>query len=119
MSMGYNKIQLVGRITHDLDLSNAKVKEEERQYSRFSLAVNGYNERVDFIDCIVWGDRAVNLVKYSSKGSKILVEGRVNISTYENEDGENRKSFTVIADNILYLDNKPKEEEKPKVVLPT
>lgn len=119
MSMGYNKVQLVGRITHNLDLNNAKVQEEDRQYSRFSLAVNGFNDRVDFIDCIVWGDRAVNLVKYSGMGSKILVEGRINISTYQNEEGENRKSFTVVADNILYLDNKPKEEEKPKVVLPT
>lgn len=114
MAMGFNKVTLVGRITHDLDLQIAKTKEGDQHYVRFGIAVKGYNDRVDFLNVITWGDRAKNLVEYQRKGSKLLVEGRIATGVYEHEEKGELKTFDIVADNIVYLENKDKEEEQPK-----
>lgn len=114
MAMGFNKVTLVGRITHDLDLKTAKTAEGDQYYVRFGIAVKGYNERVDFLNVIAWGDRGKNLVEYQRKGSKLLVEGRIATGTYEHEEKGELKTFDIVADNIVYLENKDKEEEQPK-----
>src|SRR5690554_2714160 len=111
MAMGFNKVTLVGRITHDLDLQIAKTKEGDQNYVRFGIAVKGYNDRVDFLNVIAWGDRAKNLVEYQRKGSKLLVEGRIATGTYTHEEKGELKTFDIVADNIVYLENKDKEEE--------
>ena len=114
MAMGFNKVTLVGRITHDLDLQIAKTKEGDQPYVRFGIAVNGYNERVDFLNVIAWGERAKNLVEYQRKGSKLLVEGRIATGVYEHEEKGQLKTFDIVADNIVYLENKDEEGEQPK-----
>lgn len=114
MAMGFNKVTLVGRITHDLDLKTAKTEKGDQYYVRFGIAVKGYNERVDFLNVIAWGDRGKNLVEYQRKGSKILVEGRIATGTYEHEEKGELKTFDIVADNIVYLENKDKEKEQPK-----
>lgn len=106
MAMGFNKVTLVGRITHDLDLQIAKTEKGDQHYVRFGIAVKGYNERVDFLNVIAWGERAKNLVEYQRKGSKLLVEGRIATGVYEHEEKGELKTFDIVADNIVYLENK-------------
>ena len=106
-----NKVFLIGRLTRDPELrytgSNTAV-------ASFSLAVNrnfindeGERE-ADFINIVVWKKQAENVKKYLSKGSKVAIEGRLQISTYQNQKGENRYITEVVAENIEFLDNKSK-----------
>lgn len=120
MSLGYNSINLVGRITADLEL---KKTQSDSTYCRFSIAVNRGKhpttgeDMVDFFDCITWNASAESLVKYQGKGSKILVTGRIVTGSYTHSKHEdvNIKTYEVVADNILFLESaKSKSEGIPE-----
>ena len=111
-----NNINLVGRIVQELDLN----KHNDKSYVKFTLAVSRYNDEVDFIDCIAWEQTAENLVKYMSKGSRIGVEGRLQIGSYEstqviNKETKNSvmiKTADVIAHQVHFLESKKEEEAR-------
>lgn len=99
----YNKVVLVGRISTDLELRQTN---NGKSYCRFNLAVNRMNEGTDFITITVWNKQAENIVQYQSKGSLILVEGSISTGNYTDSDGNNRKTFEVMAQNVQFLGNK-------------
>lgn len=99
----FNKVVLCGRISNDLELRQTN---NGKSYCRFNLAVNRMNEGTDFITITVWNKQAENIVEYQSKGSLILVEGSISTGTYTDADGNNRKTFEVMAQNVQFLGNK-------------
>lgn len=119
-----NRVNLVGRLTSKPEL---RYTNSNTAYTRFNLAVNrqfpnapGQRE-ADFIPVVVWQKSAENLCKYQDKGSLISVEGRIQIGTYTDKDGNKKNTFDVVADNIQYLeakkgqavDNQPKNNVDP------
>ena len=99
----FNKVVLVGRISTDLELRQTN---NGKTYCRFNLAVNRMNEGTDFITITVWNKQAENVVSYQSKGSLILVEGSISTGNYTDLEGNNRKIFEVMAQNVQFLGNK-------------
>lgn len=99
----FNKVVLVGRISNDLELRQTN---NGKSYCRFNLAVNRMNEGTDFITITVWNKQAENIVEYQSKGSLILVEGSISTGNYTDSEGNNRKTFEVMAQNVQFLGNK-------------
>ena len=107
-----NRIELVGRITKDLDL---RCTQSGKQVVDFTLAVNRPlakegQQDVDFINVVSWDKQAENLAKYQGKGSLIAVSGTLRVEQYQNEKGENRYKTYVLAQEIEYLVKK--EETK-------
>ena len=100
-----NKAILVGRISTDLEL---KYTGNNKAYCRFNLAVNRINEGTDFITIVVWNKQAENLVQYQNKGGLILVEGTISVNNYQDQNGNNRTSFEIMAHNVQFLGNKSK-----------
>ena len=116
-----NSINLVGRITKDLELRSTP---NDKSVCEFSLAVNRIGSKgTDFINCQVWSKQAENLSKYQGKGSLIGVVGSLRVEKYENKNGETRYKTYVLANNIEYLETKKQEaaqeetkvQEQPKV----
>ncbi len=99
----YNKVTLVGRISTDLEL---RYTNNQKAYCRFNLAVNRMNEGTDFIPVTVWNKQAENLTQYQNKGSLILIDGSISMSNYTDQNGNNRISFEVMAQNVQFLGNK-------------
>lgn len=103
-----NRVILVGRITKDPEL---KVTQSNISFVRFTLAVNRQfadqsgERQADFIQCIVWRKQADNLAQYIRKGALLGVEGRIQTSTYETENGT-RYSTDVICDSVQFLESK-------------
>ena len=108
-----NNVQLMGRLTRDAEL---KYLTNNNAVARFTLAVDKNlskekrqemeakgQQTADFIQCQAWGKMAESLVKYSGKGLRVLVNGRIQTGSYE-KDGERRYTTDVIANNIEYLD---------------
>lgn len=106
----FNKSVLVGRISNDLELRQTN---NGKSYCRFNLAVNRMNEGTDFITITVWNKQAENIAQYQSKGSLILVEGSISTGNYTDSEGNNRKTFEVMAQNIQFLGNK-KNNDMPQ-----
>ncbi|HEV2281845.1 MAG TPA: single-stranded DNA-binding protein [bacterium] len=103
----YNRIILIGRLTRDPELryvpSGAPV-------ASFTLAVDRPfqnqqgNRETDFIDVVAWRKTAEQVSQYLTKGRMVAVEGRLQIRSYETQDGQKRKVAEVVADGVRFLD---------------
>jgi single-strand DNA-binding protein len=103
----YNRIILIGRLTRDPELryvpSGAPV-------ASFTLAVDRPfkdqqgNRETDFIDIVAWRKLAEQVSQYMTKGRMVAVEGRLQIRSYETQDGQKRKVAEVVADGVRFLD---------------
>ncbi len=108
-----NKIQLIGRITHDLDKQYLNVNNEQIPKIDFSLAVNHTKDKVNYIPCVTFRTIAENMNKYLQKGSKIYLEGTLDIQKYTTKEGQKKTNTKVIVHNVIFLDNKTKEDTLP------
>ena len=108
-----NKVILVGRITKDPEL---RYTPSQMPVCAFSLAVNreytGTNgeREADFINCVAFQKQAENLSRYMKKGSQILVEGRIQVRKYVDNNNVNRIATDVICDKISFLEAKKQEQ---------
>jgi single-strand DNA-binding protein len=98
-----NKIILIGRLTRDPEL---KYTPNGVAVCSFTLAVDRkYNKNdTDFIDIVVWRGLAENCANYLHKGRLTAVEGRLQVRTYETQEGQKRKVAEVVADDVRFLE---------------
>ena len=105
-----NKIILMGRLTRDPELrrtqSGTAVASFTIAVDRDYSAASGEKE-TDFIDCVAWNDTADLVAKYFAQGRMAVVRGRLQIRTWQDKDGNNRKAAEVIADSVYFGDSKP------------
>lgn len=101
-----NKIFLIGRLTKDPELrytpSGAAVASFTLAVDRRFTSQSGEKE-ADFINIVVWNKAAENCAKYLTKGRQTAVEGRLQIRSYDGNDGQKRWVTEVIADNVEFL----------------
>lgn len=108
-----NNIQLIGRITKDLELKQGS----NTSMCSFTIAVNRKfakegQQKADFINVICFGKVAENLVKYQGKGSQIGVVGSLNIDQYQDQEGNNKTFTKVVANEIEFLGGSSNTENK-------
>ena len=105
-----NEFILIGRLTKDPEV---KYTPTQTAIANVTIAIDGgYGEkkRTDFPRITVYGKTAENLEKFVGKGQKIAVRGRIQTGSYE-KDGRTVYTTDLIADQVEYLEFKPKEEE--------
>ncbi len=104
-----NRIILIGRLTRDPEL---RYVPSGQPVASFTLAVdrpfvNQQGERAtDFIDIVAWRRLAEQVTQHLNKGRLVAVEGRLQIRSYETQDGQKRKVAEVVADGVRFLDRK-------------
>ena len=104
-----NKIFLMGRLTRDPDLRKTK---SGTPVASFSLAVDrdykgqSGERETDFIDIVAWRNTAEFVSSYFTKGRMAVVEGRLQVKDWKDQDGNSRRSWTVVADNVYFGDSK-------------
>ena len=107
----YNRVILIGRMTAEPEL---KYTPQGTAVANFTLAANRkFNkDETDFINIIAWRQQAEFAANYGGKGRLVLVEGRLQTRTYENQEGKKVKVTEVVADEVRFLDSKKKDAEK-------
>lgn len=108
MAKGFNKVTLVGNLTRDPEL---RTTSGGRSVCSFSLAVNRtwrnadgeQQEAVDFIDCVAWGKAGEIISQYMKKGRPLLVAGRLQQDTWE-QDGNKRSKIEVVVEDFNFID---------------
>jgi single-strand DNA-binding protein len=97
-----NRIILIGRLTQDPEL---KYTQNGTAVATFTLAVNRRFKRdeADFIPIVVWNKPAENCASYLGKGSQVAVEGRLQVRSYETQEGQRRYVTEVVAENVEFL----------------
>ena len=106
---GYNRAIIAGNLTKDPDL---RYTVNKRAYCRFGVAVNNnwknangeLQESTEYINIVVWGAMAENCGKFLKKGRAVLVEGRIQTTSYDAKDGSGKRYTTEVnADNVVFL----------------
>ena len=104
-----NHITIMGRLTRDPELrrtgSGVAVASFTIACDRDFGGQNGEKE-VDFIDVVAWRQTGEFAAKYFTKGRMAVVSGRLQIRSWKDKDGNNRKTAEVVADNIYFGDSK-------------
>lgn len=103
-----NNVSLTGRLTRDPDL---RVTAGGTQLLSFSLAFNTsvrnrqtgeWDERGNFIDCTMFGNRAEALSHYLAKGQKVAISGKLRYATWD-KDGQRHSKLDLIVDEIDFM----------------
>ena len=105
-----NRIILMGRLVRDPELRRTQ---SGTAVTSFTLAVDrdfknqSTGEKdTDFIDIVAWRNTAEFVCQYFGKGRMAVVEGRLQIREWKDQNGNNRRSAEVVADNIYFGDSK-------------
>jgi single-strand DNA-binding protein len=103
----FNRVILVGNITRDIDLkyipSGVAVTEIGLAVSdRRKTSSGEWVEETTFVDVTLWGRTAEVASEYLSKGSSILIEGRLKLDTWET-DGQKRSKLRVVGERMQML----------------
>lgn len=107
-----NHITIMGRLTRDPELRRTG---SGIAVASFTLAVDrdykpdGGERECDFIDCVAWRQSGEFVSKYFSKGRMAVVDGRLQIRSWTDKDGNKRRSAEVVADNVYFGDSKKEQ----------
>ena len=101
-----NHITIMGRLTRDPELRRTG---SGIAVASFTVAVDrdfggrdGGEKETDFIDCVAWRHTGEFVSKYFTKGSMIVVSGRLQIRSWTDKDGNKRRTAEVVADNCYF-----------------
>jgi len=113
-----NNVVLVGRLTSNPEVTKT---ENGNQVTYVNVAVTRNYKNVDgiyetdFIRCILWNEIAENTTEYCKVGDVIGIKGRLQSSSYDDENGKRHFVTDVVAERITFLSSaKPKEDETKK-----
>ena len=104
--MADNSITIVGNLTRDPEIrytasgqANAKLgMAVSRRWQ--NKQTNEWEERTSFFNIVAWGDMAENISDTLTKGTRVIVNGRLEQRSWETEQGEKRSVVEVVADEI-------------------
>lgn len=117
--MSINRVNITGNLTRDPDL---RATAGGTQILSFGVAVNdrrknpqtgAWEDVPNFVDCIVFGQRAEAVSRFISKGSKVAIEGKLRFSSWETKDGDRRSKLEVIVDEIDFLSRQGQQVTSP------
>ena len=100
----------MGRLTRDPEIKYSQGA-TATAIARFSLAVDRRYKRdgepnADFINCIAFGKIGEFIEKYGYKGTKFVVEGRIQTGSYTNKEGQRVYTTDVVVENVEFAESK-------------
>lgn len=104
-----NKVLLMGNLTRDPEL---RYTPKGTAVGDLSMAINrrvkdasgSWTDETTFVDVTVWGTTAENAQKYLTKGRGVLVEGRLQLDTWDDkQSGQKRSKLKVVAEMVQFL----------------
>ncbi len=104
-----NVAVLMGRLVADPELRHTP---NDVSVTSFTIAVDrsyvksGADRQADFIDIVAWRSTADFVCRYFHKGQLVAVQGSIQTRTYTDKDGNKRKAFEVVADNVHFAEPK-------------
>ena len=105
-----NHITIMGRLVRDPELRRTG---SGVAVASFTVAVDrdfggrdGGEKETDFIDCVAWRQTGEFVSKYFTKGRMIVVSGRLQIRSWNDKDGNKRRTAEVVADNCYFGDSR-------------
>ena len=114
----------MGRLTRDAEVRYSQ-GDASTAVARFSLAVDrrfkrdGDDQSADFINCVAFGRTGEFMERFGRKGTKFLVEGRIQTGSYTNKDGQRVYTTDVVVEQIEFAESKSSNEGNNGGYVPT
>jgi len=114
----FNLAVLIGYLGQDPEI---RYTQSGTAICSFSLATTesfkdksgDYKKRTDWHKITCFGKTAENCAQYLSKGSSVVINGRIQYESWEDKEGNKRHSTSIVANNITFLDKKKSEAPPP------
>lgn len=109
MAKGFNKVILMGNLTRDVEM---RTTPSGQSVANFSIAVSRswkgqdgqQQEQTSFINCVAWGKPGEIIAQYTSKGTPLLVSGRLDQRSWEDkESGQKRSTVEVVVEDFNFI----------------
>lgn len=103
-----NKVILMGRLTNNPELRHTA---NDIALATFTLAVernfrSGDDRVTDFLDIVCWRSTAEHVAKYFVKGQLVAVEGSIQVRSYTDKNGNNRRAWDIVASQVYFAESK-------------
>ena len=116
----FNRCILAGNLTRDVELKSTP---SGTSVTEIGLAINErrktkegeYVDETTFVDITLWGRTAEVAAEYLSKGSPVLIEGRLKLDTWETDDGQKRSKLRVVGERLQMLGRKPSQRDEDEL----
>lgn len=117
--MSINRVLISGNLTRDPETRRTA---GGTAVLSFGVAVNDraknqqtgeWEDRPNFVDCVMFGTRAEAVGRYLSKGSKVAIEGKLRWSQWQAQDGSKRSKLEVIVDEIEFMSRGERQGNAP------
>lgn len=114
---GYNRVIIIGNLTRDPEY---KQLTSGQPVCRLGIATNrqfknrqtgAMVQEVCYIDIDVWGAQAESCRQYLQKGRSVLVEGRIKLDSWQDQNGQNRSKHSIVADRVVFLSSSAQAED--------
>ena len=107
MARSFNQVILMGNLTRDPELRQIP---SGQSVCSFSLALNrsyknsdgDWQEATDYVDVVAWANLGERVAQYVTKGRPVLVTGRLQSRSWE-QDGQKRSKLEVVASDVTFL----------------
>ena len=104
----FNRVIIMGNLTRDVELRHIP---SGTAVTDLGMAMNEHRKDADgnkveetvFVDVTLWGRTAEVAAEYLSKGSPVLIEGKLKLDQWETDDGEKRQKLKVVGDRMQML----------------
>lgn len=101
-----NKVTLLGRLAQDPEI---RYTNNGKAVTNFTMAVDrGKDKGADFIPVVFWDKTAETIGNYVKKGQRLLIEGRLQVRSYENTNGEKRRVTEVVGNYMEFIEKAEK-----------
>ena len=104
-----NTCIIIGNLTAKPEL---RTTTSGKDVASFTVAVNGYGDKVDYFRVSAFGKLAENCARYLDKGRKVSVSGSVSVNSYTSRDGTAKASLELLASSVEFLSSPAKDEPK-------
>lgn len=113
----YNRIIMMGNLTRDPEV---KQLTSGQSVCRFGLASNrqfknkqtgAMVQEVCFVDVDVWGAQAEVCKQYLQKGRGVLIEGRLKLDSWQDQDGTKRSKHSIVADRVTFISSNVSQQD--------
>jgi len=109
MARSLNQVFLLGNLTRDPEVRQTP---NGQSVCNFGIALNRsfkrgdtWEEATDFVNCVAWGPLGERVAQYLTKGRRVLVQGSLRSSSWE-QDGQKRSKLEVWANDVTFLDGR-------------
>ena len=111
-----NRIMVIGNVGKDPEMRFTPSGKSVTNFSvattrRYTSSEGERNDETQWFTIVAWGKLAETCNEYIEKGRQVYVDGRLQISEWEGQDGEKRHRVEIVANTVLFLGKKSEKQD--------